>query len=62
MSYGEVLVDKSVIELIERVLDYIVPISFGQSCTVFVFTCTVVILNCNVWVCVCVGFVMCVFW
>ena len=28
MSYGEVLVNKSVIELIQRVLDYIVPISF----------------------------------
>jgi len=34
----------------------------GMSCIVFVFTCTVVILNCNVWACVCVGFVMCVFW
>ena len=29
MRYGEVLVDKSVFELILRVLDYIVTISLG---------------------------------
>ena len=29
MSCGEVLVDKSAIDLIERVLDYIVTVSFG---------------------------------
>ena len=57
----------SVIDLILRVLDYIVTISFGNILYCF-FTCTVVVLNCFVMcgcvcVCVCVyGFVMCVFW
>ena len=32
----------------------------GISCTVFVLICTVVVLNCFV-MCVCVGFVVCVF-
>ena len=56
MHYGEVLVDKSAIDLILRVLDYIVS-NLGTSCTVFVLTCTVVVLSCfvmcgcvNVWV------------
>jgi len=53
VSYGEVLVDKIVIDLILRVLDYIVTIHFGISCTVFVFICTVAFLNCFV-MCVCV--------
>ena len=70
VSYSEVLVDKSVIDLILRVLDYIVSISFWYI-LYSVFICTVVVLNCfvmcgcvcmcgfcNVW-CVCVGFVMC---
>jgi len=40
-------------DLILRVLDYIVTISFGHIlyCAWDLF--------CNVWVCVCVGFVMC---
>jgi len=52
VSYGEVLVDKSVTDLVLRVLDYtyIVTISFGK-------------LFCNVWVCGCVYVcVMCAFW
>ena len=59
MHYGEVLVDKSAIDLMLRVLDYIVTVSFGYIlycvCTVFVFTCTVVVLNCFIMCgCVCV--------
>jgi len=62
-------VDKSAIDLILRVLDYIMTISCGYICNVFVFTCTVVVLNCFVMCgcvfmfgCVfCVGFVKCVF-
>ena len=46
MHYGEVLVDKSAIDLILRVLDYIELFNLGTSCTVFVLTCTVVVLNC----------------
>jgi len=41
-------------DLILRVLDYIVTISF-----VCVLYCDCFNLFCNVWVCVCVGFVMC---
>ena len=41
--------------LILRVLDYIVTISFGR-----ILNCGCFNLFCNVWVCVCVGFVMCV--
>jgi hypothetical protein len=38
-------------------------LNLGISCTIFVFTCTVVVLNCFVmWGCVCVSFIMCVFW
>ena len=60
MRYGEVLVDKSVIDLILRVLDYIVTISFWSVLYCVYFICTVVVLNCFVMcVCVCVGFVMC---
>ena len=57
MCYVEFLVDKSVIDLILRVLDYIVTISFG-----YILYCGCFKLFCNVWVCVCVGFVMCAFW
>ena len=59
MSYREVVLDESVIELIHRVLDYIVPISFGHVlyCVCFHLYCGY--FNFNVWVCVCVGFVMC---
>ena len=53
MSYGEVLVDKSASDLILRVLDYIVTISFGYILNC-VFTCTVLVLNCFVMrVCMC---------
>ena len=62
MSYGEVLVDKSAIELIRRVLDYTVTISFGH---VLYGVCFHLYggyfkLFCNVWVCAFVVFVMCV--
>jgi len=40
-------VDKSAIDLILRVLDYIVTISFGYI-LYHVFTCIVVVLNCFV--------------
>jgi len=62
VSYGEVLVDESAIDLILRVLDYIVTISFGYIlyCVCFHVYCGCFKLFCNVWVCV--GFVMCVFW
>ena len=74
MCYGEVLVDKSVIGLILRVLGYIVTISFWSILYCVCIICTVVVLNCFVmrvcvcvcvcvygcvWVCVCGGFVMC---
>jgi len=42
-------VDKSVIDLILRVLDYIVTISFG-----YIMYCGCFKLLCNMWVCVCV--------
>jgi hypothetical protein len=70
VSYGEVLLDKSAIDLTWRVLDfilrafdYIVTISFGYILyCVFHWYCGCIKLFCNVWVCVCLGFVMCVFW
>ena len=53
MSYGEVLGDKSTMhvksDLILRVLDYIVIISFGVYLLLWLFN-----LFSNVWVCVCV--------
>ena len=71
MHYGEVLVDKSAIDLILRVLDYIVTVSFGYIlycvcfhlyCGCFILFCIVWVCVggfCNVWVCVYVGFVLC---
>ena len=61
MSYGEVLVDKSVIDLILRVLDYIETISFGYIlyCDCFHLYYGCFQLFRNVWVRV--GFVMCVY-
>ena len=61
MQNGEVLVDKSAIDLILRVLDYIVTVSFGYIlyCVCFHLYCGCFKLFYNVWVCVCVGFVMC---
>jgi len=63
VSYGEVLMDKSatalilrVLDFILRVLDYIVTISFGYILYRLFLNCFVM---CG---CVCVGFVMCVFW
>ena len=53
MSYGEVLVDKSAIGLILRVLDYIVAISFRYTLYCVCFHFTVVVLNCFV-MCGCV--------
>ena len=71
MSYGEVLVDKSAIDLILRVLDYtrIVTISSGYIlyCVCFHLHCGCFKSFCNVrvcvyvCVCVCVGSAMCVF-
>ena len=54
MHYGEVLVDKSAIDLIMRVLDYIVTVSFGYilHCVSFHLYCGCFKLICNVWVCV----------
>ena len=66
MSYGEVLVDESAIDLILRVLEYIVTISFGYIlyCVCFHSYCDCFKLFCYVCVCVCVcvfvSFVMCV--
>ena len=56
MHYGEVLVDKSAIDLIMRVLDYIVTVSFGYilHCVSFHLYCGCFKLICNVWVWVCV--------
>ena len=50
MSYSEVLVDKSAIDLILRVLDYIVTISFGYIlyCVCFHLYCGCFKLFCNV--------------
>jgi len=61
VSYGEVLVDKSAIDLTLRILDYIVNISFRYIlyCVCFHLYCGCFKLFCNVWVCVCVSFVMC---
>jgi len=65
VSYGEVLVDKSAIDLIPRVLDYTVTISFGYIlyCVCFHLSCGCFNLFCNacvwVWVCVCVGVCVC---
>ena len=59
-SYGEVLVDKSAIDLILRVLDNTVTISFGCILyCLFVFTCTVLVVYCFV-MCVCVCVCVCV--
>jgi hypothetical protein len=48
-------------DLIMRVLDYIVTISFGYilNCGFCTLYCGCFNLLCNVWVCVSVGFVMC---
>ena len=48
-------------DLMMRVLDYIVTISFGYTlyCGYFNLYCGCYNLFCNVWLCVCVGFVMC---
>ena len=68
MRYGEVLVDKSVTDLILRVLHYIVITSFGHIlycvcfhlyCGCFHLYCGRFKLFCDVWVGVRVGFVMC---
>jgi len=58
VSYGEVLVDKSSIDLILRALHYIVAISFEYILyrVCFHLYCGCFNLFCNVWVC---GFVMC---
>jgi len=50
VSYSEVLVDKSAIDLILRVLDYIVTISFGYIlyCVCFHLYCGCFKLFCNV--------------
>jgi len=50
MSYSEVLVDKSAIDLILRVFDYIVTISFGYIlyCAYFHLYCGCFKLFCNV--------------
>ena len=50
MSYGEVLVHKSAIDPILRVLDYIVTISFGYIlyCVCFHLYCGCFKLFCNV--------------
>ena len=53
MRYGEVLGDKSVTELILKVLGYIVTISFWSILYCVCFICTVVVLNCFV-MCGCV--------
>ena len=55
MHYGEVLVDKSATDLILRVLDYIVTVSFGYILyyVCFHLYCGCCKLFCNVWVCVC---------
>ena len=55
MHYGEFLVDKSAMDLILRVLDYIVTVSFGYIlyCVCFHFYCGYFKLFCNVWVCLC---------
>ena len=48
MSYGEVLVDKRAIELIERVLDYTVIISIVRVLYGVCFHLYSAILNCSV--------------
>jgi hypothetical protein len=45
VGYGEVLVDKSAIDLILRLLDDIVTTSFWYIFYCAFFTCTVVVLN-----------------
>jgi hypothetical protein len=71
VSYGEVLVDKSAIDIILRLLDDIVTTSFGYIFYCAFFTCTVVVLNCFVmciyiyiyiyiYMCVCVYVCVCV--
>jgi hypothetical protein len=64
VSYGEVLVDKSAIDLIQRVLQYILTISFGYVlyCVCFHFYCGCFKLFLMCFFRVCVGFVMCTFW
>ena len=59
MCYGKVLVDKSVIYLILRVLDCIVTISFEYILYCVSFHLLVVLNSFVMYVCVCVGFVMC---
>jgi len=61
VRYGEVLVDKSVTDLILRVLDYTVTISFWYilCCVCFHLYCGCFKLFCKVWVCLYMGFVMC---
>ena len=61
MRYGEVLVDKSAIYLILRVLDYIVTISFEYILYCVCFHLLVVLNSFVMCVCVCVGFVKCFF-
>ena len=56
MRYGEVLVDKSVTDLIVRVFVYIVTISFG-----YILYCGCFTLFCNVCVCVYVCMYGCVY-
>jgi hypothetical protein len=55
VHYGEVLVDKSAIDLILMVLDYIVTVSFEYIfyCDCFHLYCGCFKLFCNVWVCMC---------
>jgi hypothetical protein len=53
VRYGEVLVEKTVIELILKVLDYIVTILFWSILYCVCFICTVAVLNCFV-MCGCV--------
>ena len=59
MRYGEVLVDKSASDLILRVLDYIVTISFEYISFCVCFQLLVVLNSFVMCVCVCVSFVMC---
>ena len=54
MRYGEVLVDKSAIYLILRVLDYIVTISFEYILHCVCFHLLVVLNSFVMCVCVCV--------
>jgi hypothetical protein len=55
---------RRIVQVLLRVLYYIVTISFGYIlyCVPFHLYCGCFNLFCNVWVCVYVGFIMCVFW